>query len=48
MTGPDLRQGIAASTLADGGMIAGPVGEDAVLLARKGDQFFALDAVCTH
>jgi apoptosis-inducing factor 3 len=36
------------SALADGGMIAGHVGEDAVLLVRKGDQYFALDAVCTH
>ena len=47
-TSPDLQQGVAVSDLADGGMIAGHVGEDAVLLVRKGDQFFALDAVCTH
>jgi apoptosis-inducing factor 3 len=47
-TGPDLQQGIAVSSLADGGMIAGHVGDDAVLLVRKGDEFFALDAVCTH
>ena len=47
-TTPDLQQGVAVSDLADGGMIAGHVGEDAVLLVRKGDQFFALDAVCTH
>src|SRR5688572_24844256 len=47
-TGPDLQQGIRVSALADGGMIAGHVGEDAVVLVRKGDQFFALDAVCTH
>ena len=46
--GPDLQQGISVSALADGGMIAGHVGEDAVLLVRKGDEFFALDAVCTH
>lgn len=47
-TGPDLQQGIPVSAVADGGMITGHVGEDAVLLVRKGDQFFALDAVCTH
>ena len=46
--GQDLRQGIALSILADGGMIAGHVGEDAVVLVRKGAEFFALDAVCTH
>lgn len=47
-TSPDLQEGIAVSDLADGGMIAGHVGEDAVLLVRKGNEFFALDAVCTH
>ncbi|HEU4889892.1 MAG TPA: Rieske 2Fe-2S domain-containing protein, partial [Thermoanaerobaculia bacterium] len=46
--GPDLQEGIPVSELANGGMIAGHVGEDAVLLARKGDEFFALDAFCTH
>ncbi|HEU5162573.1 MAG TPA: FAD-dependent oxidoreductase [Thermoanaerobaculia bacterium] len=46
--GPDLQEGIAASSLAEGGMIAGHVGEDAVLLARKGEEFFALDAMCSH
>src|SRR5688572_21653702 len=47
-TGPDLQQGILMSALADGGMISGHVGEDAVLLVRKGDEFFALDATCSH
>src|SRR5687767_9120666 len=46
--GPDLEQGVPVSDLADGGMLAGHVGDDAVLLARKGDVFFALDAACTH
>jgi apoptosis-inducing factor 3 len=47
-TGPDLQQGIDVSTVADGAMIAGHVGEDAVVLVRKGDAFFALDAFCSH
>src|SRR5215472_13999477 len=47
-SGPDLTQGVAADTLADGAMVAGHVGEDAVLLARRGDEFFALGATCTH
>ena len=34
--GPDLAQGISASDLADGRMLAGHVGDDAVLLARSG------------
>ena len=46
--GPDLQQGIAVNTLADGGMIAGHVGEEAALLLRKGNEFHALDALCTH
>jgi apoptosis-inducing factor 3 len=48
VSGPDLQQGLRTSELADGAMIAGHVGEDAVLLARRGDEFFALDAFCTH
>lgn len=47
-TGPDLEQGVRMSDLADGGMLAGRVGDDDVLLVRKGDEFFALDAFCTH
>ena len=44
----DLTQGIRADELADGGMIAGNVGEDEVVLARSGDEFFAVSAHCTH
>ncbi|HKR62773.1 MAG TPA: Rieske 2Fe-2S domain-containing protein, partial [Thermoanaerobaculia bacterium] len=44
----DLAAGIRASDLADGAMLSGQVGEDTVLLARRGDEFFALDAFCTH
>src|SRR6478609_6931961 len=47
-TGPDLTQGVAIDTLADGAMLAGHVGNDAVLLARRGDEFFAIGATCTH
>jgi len=46
--GPDLAQGVAADTLANGAMLGGHVGEDAVVLARRGDEFFALGATCTH
>src|SRR5437870_6273529 len=47
-TGPDLTQGVAINTLADGEMLAGHVGEDAVLLVRRGNEFFAVGASCTH
>jgi nitrite reductase/ring-hydroxylating ferredoxin subunit len=46
--GPDLTLGIAVDDLADGGMPAGHVGEEAVLLARRGSEFFAIGATCTH
>jgi NADPH-dependent 2,4-dienoyl-CoA reductase/sulfur reductase-like enzyme/nitrite reductase/ring-hydroxylating ferredoxin subunit len=47
-SGPDLSQGIPLVSLADGAMLSGHVGEDAVLLARVGKDFFAVGAVCTH
>src|SRR5207237_9601255 len=47
-TGPDLTLGVLADTIADGAMLRGHVGEDAVLLARRGDEFFAVGATCTH
>ena len=47
-TGPDLTQGVAIGSLADGAMLAGHVGDDAVLLARRGNEFFAIGATCTH
>jgi NADPH-dependent 2,4-dienoyl-CoA reductase/sulfur reductase-like enzyme/nitrite reductase/ring-hydroxylating ferredoxin subunit len=46
--GADLTQGVAIDTLADGQMIGGHVGDDAVLLARRGGDFFAIGATCTH
>ncbi|HET8774831.1 MAG TPA: FAD-dependent oxidoreductase [Thermoanaerobaculia bacterium] len=48
ISGPDLQEGVRVDDVADGGMIAGRVGDEAVLLARKGEDFFALDAHCTH
>jgi nitrite reductase/ring-hydroxylating ferredoxin subunit len=46
--GPDLTKGVATETLADGKMLAGHVGDEAVLLARRGDEYFAIGAECTH
>ncbi len=45
---PDLTSGIPEGDLADGSMLVGQVGEEAVLLARRGDEIFAIGATCTH
>ncbi len=47
-TGPDLTKGVAADEIPDGGMIGGHVGDEAVLIARRGDGFFAIGATCTQ
>jgi len=46
--GPDLTQGVPVDRLSDGRMQAGHVGEEAVLLVQRGDDFFAVGATCTH
>ncbi len=46
--GPDLAKGIALTELADGGMLAGHVGEEQLLLAHRGAEIFAVGAHCTH
>jgi NADPH-dependent 2,4-dienoyl-CoA reductase/sulfur reductase-like enzyme/nitrite reductase/ring-hydroxylating ferredoxin subunit len=45
---PDLTQGVALDALPDGTMLAGRVGDEAVLLAHRGGHFFAVDSACTH
>jgi apoptosis-inducing factor 3 len=47
-TGPDLESGIPIGKIPDGGMLAGHVGGKAVLLARVGSEWLAIDAVCSH
>ena len=48
LSGPDLAQGIALAELADGGKLVGHVGDDQVLLVRRGTEVFAVGAHCTH
>jgi apoptosis-inducing factor 3 len=48
LKGPDLTQGIALEDIADGGMIGGHVGDESVLLARRGQDIFAIGATCSH
>src|SRR5438128_404737 len=46
--GPDLARGVPLGDVADGGMVGGHVGDDAVLLARRGDELFAIGSTCSH
>jgi len=45
---PDLTLGIAREELADGATLLGRVGENDVILARIGNEFFAVGAYCSH
>ena len=47
-TGPDLAQGIALTELTDGGKLVGHVGDELILLVRRGTDTFAVGASCTH
>jgi len=48
LSGPDFTQGIEASQLGEGAMLLGYANGEAVLLARRGPEIFAIGAVCTH
>ena len=45
---PNLADGIDGRQLKSGEMLVGRVGDQDVLLARAGDEFFAVGARCTH
>src|SRR5579864_5553788 len=46
--GPGLAAGVAADTLHDGQLLLGHVAQEPVVLARRGDEFFAVAAACSH
>src|SRR6516225_2592153 len=48
LDGPDFAQGVALADIAEGGMMLGHTAGDAVLLARRGQELFAIGAECTH
>jgi apoptosis-inducing factor 3 len=48
LTGPDLAAGVPLADVADGGSLLGHADGEAVLLARRGDEVFAVGAFCTH
>jgi len=47
-SGPDLAQGVPLAELPDGGKLLGRVGDEQVLLVRRGADVFAVGASCTH
>lgn len=46
--GPDLTKGVAISDLGENGLLRGHVDGKAVVLARVGEEVFAIGAKCTH
>ena len=44
----DLADGVPLSRLPDGAMLSGRLGDEPVLLARRGEEVFAVGSVCTH
>lgn len=48
MNGPDFGRGVPLSDIPDGGMLAGHAQGKPVLVARDGNELFAVAAVCTH
>jgi NADPH-dependent 2,4-dienoyl-CoA reductase/sulfur reductase-like enzyme/nitrite reductase/ring-hydroxylating ferredoxin subunit len=48
LEGPDFEKGCQIGTVPDQGMLLGHAFGDAILVARKEDQLFAIGATCTH
>jgi len=46
--GPDLTAGVAHGDLRDGEPLLGHVGDEAVILVRRGEEVFAIGATCSH
>jgi nitrite reductase/ring-hydroxylating ferredoxin subunit len=45
---PDFRNGFPIRDLGDGSMISGHADGEELVLARRGDEVFAIGAHCTH
>src|SRR5436853_5904211 len=48
LEGPDFEKGCSINDLADGTMLSGHAFGEQVLVARRGDELFAIGATCTH
>jgi 3-phenylpropionate/trans-cinnamate dioxygenase ferredoxin reductase subunit len=46
--GPDLSAGVASDLIAEGGLLAGHVGDDSVLVARVDGRCYAVGGQCPH
>lgn len=44
----NFTNGIPLEQLPDGGMLAGKIGDDDIIVARRGDEVFAVGGSCTH
>ncbi len=47
-TGPDLAAGVPLGDFKEGVALLGHVGEDAVIVVRRGGEFLAIGAACSH
>ena len=45
---PDFKNGVLIQNLHDGTPVAGQVGDEEAILVRRGNEFFAIGAHCTH
>ena len=48
LEGPDLEKGGNINDIADGTMLVGHAFGEQILVARRGDDLFAIGATCTH
>jgi len=48
LSGPDLAQGVPVDSVKEGRPLQGHAGGEAILLARHGDELFAVSATCPH
>ena len=46
--GFDFKRGVPLSHVPDGAIVRGHVGDDEIVVARRGDELFAIGAHCTH
>jgi NADPH-dependent 2,4-dienoyl-CoA reductase/sulfur reductase-like enzyme/nitrite reductase/ring-hydroxylating ferredoxin subunit len=48
LSGPDFTHGVPVSAITDGAMLLGHAHGERALIARRGEELFAIGAVCTH
>jgi len=48
LSGPDFTRGVELSTIPEGSMLLGHAEGEPILLCRRGDEVFAIGAICTH